>query len=236
VTIWEDQLSLFQLAITAFGCVDYVVVNAGIPDVGQYVPPAPVLEGLPTKPNLLTLQVNLIGAIYTVRLALFYLERNPNLDKSIILIGSMASLEGFSVTPVYSAAKHSVLGLAQSLLPELSAKGTRVVVVSPWFTDTTFINIPGRLLLAGLPFTKTDRVVGAIVLGATDPNPTSNGSVYTIVDEHDVFCVNSHELSLYSPMMYNILSKRVNSIMRNTYDYYVALVKDVVGAFLVRKW
>ncbi|KDQ13343.1 hypothetical protein BOTBODRAFT_133590 [Botryobasidium botryosum FD-172 SS1] len=231
VTIWEDQLSLFQLAVKSFGRVDYVIANAGIPDVGAYVPVA----GSPTKPNLLTLQVNLVGAIYTARLASYYFERNPSTDKSLILIGSMASLEGFSVTPVYSAAKHGVLGLARSLLPDLSAKGARVVTICPWSVDTPFIKIPGRLLLAGLPFAKTDRVVGAVVFGATDPNPTSNGSVYAIADDQEVFRVDHNELSLYSPITYGILSKRVHSVIRDTYGYYFGLAKDVVCAFLLRK-
>lgn len=41
------------------------------------------------NPNMLTVDVNLIGASYTARLAFYHLKRNPGIEKSIVLLGSM---------------------------------------------------------------------------------------------------------------------------------------------------
>jgi NAD(P)-dependent dehydrogenase (short-subunit alcohol dehydrogenase family) len=66
VALWEDQLSLFQLAIKTFGHIDVVVANAGTTELGAYTAvAAAAVDGVPTKPNLKTLEVNLIGVLYS---------------------------------------------------------------------------------------------------------------------------------------------------------------------------
>lgn len=65
MTSWEDQLSLFQTAIKTFGRVDIVVANAGVAEVATFDPLPEILADVPSKPILTTININLIGVIYS---------------------------------------------------------------------------------------------------------------------------------------------------------------------------
>jgi hypothetical protein len=78
---WEDQVALFKLAIARFGSVDIVVgihldifvcqaylhqvVNAGVLEKAGNFETIKLVDGLPTKPELKTIEINLIAAIYS---------------------------------------------------------------------------------------------------------------------------------------------------------------------------
>jgi hypothetical protein len=83
VTSWEDQVHLFQTAFDTFGSVDVVVcrgiryfahmkihflqvANAGVNEIGDYLTPK-VKNGKPEKPTVATVDVNLLGTIYSER-------------------------------------------------------------------------------------------------------------------------------------------------------------------------
>jgi NAD(P)-dependent dehydrogenase (short-subunit alcohol dehydrogenase family) len=116
-----------------------------------------------TRPNFKCTDVNLLGVMYTTHLACFYLPRNPNSDnlsssrppaantpdRHILLIGSVASLAPIPGLIEYCVAKHGVLGLFRSLRATSFVSGIRVNMLCPYFIDTPFIAVEGRLLLAG---------------------------------------------------------------------------------------
>lgn len=62
MTKWDDQVALFELAISKFGKVNVVVPNAGIGEVGQFGV-VTVVNGKPTKPDLRTTEINLIAVM-----------------------------------------------------------------------------------------------------------------------------------------------------------------------------
>ncbi|KAG5639461.1 hypothetical protein H0H81_001583 [Sphagnurus paluster] len=113
VTVWEEQVALFELATSQFGAVDIVVPNAGVAELGTF-DTVTFKDGKPVKPDTRTLEVNLTGAVYTTHLALHYLgvDRDPEADtlKAVVLIGSMDTniipiaarlfLAGIPLTPV----------------------------------------------------------------------------------------------------------------------------------------
>lgn len=66
VTSWDEQLSLFRFAISTFNRIDIVVPNAGVSEIGTLsAARAQAVNGIPTKPNLKTLEVNLIAVLYS---------------------------------------------------------------------------------------------------------------------------------------------------------------------------
>lgn len=104
----------------------------------------------------------------------------------------------------------------------------RFGIVCPWFADTAIVPVPVKLVMAGLPLTPVDRIGGAIFKAATDSNPESNGGVYTLPDEGDVFRIDRPDLRL-DKGVYKMLNDRVDFLRsldkrgRRT----VAIIKDV---------
>lgn len=128
VTNWQSQVDFFHetIKLSPTGGIDAVVANAGLFDRAPLLT-APV--GLdadePKQPNMMCIDVCLIGALYTTHLALFYLPRNPRslpadatrrpavgiADRHLLLIGSVASFAPLTALTLYGTAKHGVLGL-----------------------------------------------------------------------------------------------------------------------------
>lgn len=118
VTSWEQQLELFQRTLKEYGTVDVVVANAGIIEKGPFVPAEVDVNNVPIKPKLITINVNLIGVLYSkvlfrldytvlkrwstlaTHLAQHYLlldhQPGPGALKSLVLIGSMCLCTSYS--------------------------------------------------------------------------------------------------------------------------------------------
>ncbi|KAG6920143.1 hypothetical protein DXG01_004909 [Tephrocybe rancida] len=230
VTIWEDQIALFELAITKFGVVDVVVPNAGVTELGSFHQVA-FESGKPVKPDTRTIDVNLFGVIYSTHLALHYLsvKRGVKDDtlKAVVLLGSMASWLGVPHGVMYAASKHAVLGIMRSLYPEFSRNNIRIATIHPFFADTKIVPIPVKLLLAGIPLAPVPRVAGAIIHAATNPDPETNGVAFLLNDDGPVFMVPREEFKLG---VYKMIDSRSNSLLTGVAGatYYARLVGDCV--------
>lgn len=111
-----------------------------------------------------TLEVNAIGVSYTLKLAFYHLRQNPTkFKKSIVFIGSMASHLGLPGGPVYSMAKHALLGLFRSTYCNATVDGINTSIVCPWFSATAILPVLNRLALTGLPLTSVEDVVLAML-------------------------------------------------------------------------
>jgi NAD(P)-dependent dehydrogenase (short-subunit alcohol dehydrogenase family) len=107
--------------------------------------------------------------------------------------------------PQYTASKHAVLGLMRAIAWPNAKLGIKVAAVTPWFvgayttlvvrlvfmllmeyrppTATGILAPSTRALLSGLPLAPVDRVAGAIVYAATEPDvPETGGCVYALID------------------------------------------------------
>ena len=85
----------------------------------------------PTEPNLKLVDVNLIGVIYTAKLAAHYFHRQPRetFDRCLIVVGSIMGFIDTQGSSIYGAAKHGVRGLMCCL----RRKGAlRVNLLAPW--------------------------------------------------------------------------------------------------------
>lgn len=102
----------------------------------------------PTKPSLKIVEVNLIGVLYTVKLALHYFKKQADVlqrDRCLILLSSMAGYIDAPGTPQYQASKFGVRGLMRGFRQKLWQDGVRVNVVAPWykrqFLQCRFLNL-----------------------------------------------------------------------------------------------
>ncbi|GAA5884483.1 hypothetical protein JCM6882_005269 [Rhodosporidiobolus microsporus] len=193
VTDWDSQVRMFKHAVRVFGGVDVVVANAGMGD-----DPVPLLDetetdlGEPAKPLLKCLHVDLVGVIYSAKLAFYHLRRNPNTDvKSFLAVGSVSSFFAFPTQPLYAAAKHGVLGLCRALHYDGLENGIKVSCIAPWIIETPILGANAGAL-KDVPKGTVDDVVGAMVRAAT----TNESGKTFVVDEKGVFSL-PHKASGY---------------------------------------
>lgn len=137
VLSWADQLKLFKTALekSSSKTIDVVIANAGLNRQDEVFVQKESEDGDPIKPSLNILQINLVGVIYTAKLAMFYLPKQPEgegRDRCLLMTASLAAYVDLTVSPQYSASKWGVRGLMHSLRRCGPSKGIRVNVVAPW--------------------------------------------------------------------------------------------------------
>lgn len=97
VTSWKEQVDMFKAAEKEFGKIDHVFANAGIPPSVSLLEDDVDENGDLLPPKLDTFNVNLIGCVYTVKLGIHYLKKNPN-GGSIVVTASASSFLRFPGT------------------------------------------------------------------------------------------------------------------------------------------
>jgi len=127
--------SMVAATVDRFGQLDILVVNAG---VGAY---GPFLD-LPPDQLEEMIDVNVKGAIYSVRAALPHLLRSDAAD--IVTIASEAGRRGLPLEAVYCSSKFAQVGLTRALDHELREKGVRCTNVCPGGVATDFAMGRGR--------------------------------------------------------------------------------------------
>jgi short-subunit dehydrogenase len=152
VTVETQCRELIQRAVSAFGGIDALVVNAGatmwcrlecMEDLG-------VLEKV--------MAVNYFGAAYCTAAALPWLKRSRG---RIVAVASVAGLTGVPERTGYSASKHAMIGFFESLRIELDGSGVSVTVIAP---DFVVSEIHRRALGAdGTPLGETPMQEGRIM-------------------------------------------------------------------------
>lgn len=124
MTSWGNQLALFKHTLELHGKIDIVCPNAGIAEGEMaFEDRSDENTGDPVEPAWSTVQVDLIGTMITVKLALHFMRETME-GGVIIMTGSRASecrkinrartvanfQKGYQTywMPVYAAAKHGV--------------------------------------------------------------------------------------------------------------------------------
>lgn len=135
---WEDQAILFKTAIeqSPSHSIDVVLANAGISGMDPvFHDQSDAATGEPVKPDLSILETNLVGVMYTTKLALHYFARQPESlgrDRCLIMTSSIAGYADHDGAPQYSAAKFGVRGMMRSLRQVLPKQQARVNIIAPW--------------------------------------------------------------------------------------------------------
>ncbi len=163
----EEVERLAQAAIDRFGRIDVWVNDAGVGALGPF-------ERIPIEIHEQVIATNLMGTIYGSYCA----YRQFLAQKSGVLI-NIASELGYGSVPYYSsytAAKHGVTGLSDSLRQEVKQnkiEGVHICTIMPTAHDTPFFdhaaNYTGHEITAPKPLHDPQNVVDAIVRVAQDP-------------------------------------------------------------------
>ncbi|KAI1641548.1 putative short chain dehydrogenase/reductase [Daldinia loculata] len=180
VTSWSDLDTAFREVYQQRGAVDIVMANAGISEQGASSLTL-VDEEEPSQPRLRTLDVNLTGVIYTVKLAAHYIRKNkpdPTTGSrgTIICTSSNAGLYPFPVAPIYAASKAGVIGLVRSLARVLERVNIRINALAPAVLESGIA--PSKALFEEMIVTPQETLIKGIAQLTGDPK--INGSVAEI--------------------------------------------------------
>lgn len=129
VAEYSDCVAAVEQAVTTFGCLGGVSHNAGIQRYGT---------AADTKKEVWdeVISVNLTGAFNVARAALPQIcERGG----SIVFMGSVQSLASQQNVAAYTASKHGLLGLTQSMAVDFAKERIRVNLVAPGAVETPLL-------------------------------------------------------------------------------------------------
>lgn len=163
----EDVERLAQAALDKFGRIDVWVNDAGVGALGAF-------ERIPLEIHEQVIGTDLLGTLYGS-----YCAYRQFLAQGSGVLINIASELGYGSVPYYTsytAAKHGVTGLSDSLRQEVKQnkiEGVHICTIMPTAHDTPFFdhaaNYTGHEITAPKPLHDPQNVVDAIVRAATDP-------------------------------------------------------------------
>jgi NADP-dependent 3-hydroxy acid dehydrogenase YdfG len=133
VTEWDQQQAMVDQAVSRFGQLDVVFVNAGFGAARGF-------EKESVEHWRSMVLTNVYGAALTIRACL------PSVRDTrghFVLTGSVAGRRALPGS-LYSATKWAVTAMGESLRQELNDTGCRVTLIEPGQVDTPFFDNPGE--------------------------------------------------------------------------------------------
>ncbi|KAK3326926.1 hypothetical protein B0T19DRAFT_420396 [Cercophora scortea] len=172
VSSWSDLLALFEAGWERFGALDVVLANAGINEVGNMLEGKYNAEtGKLEAPVLQTLNVNLVGVLYTTKLAVHYFAKQTGKKFQIVLTGSAACFLDTPPLWTYEASKAGVMGLMRSLRTQLPKNNNVTInMVAPWLTKTGMLKEEFLSVWGDLPANEPIGVARALLLPTVRPD------------------------------------------------------------------
>lgn len=159
VTSDEDVKRVMAQVISDFGHIDMLINNAGFGLFKSF-------ENLEMNDFKQMMDVNYFGIVRCIQAVLPHMKKRGS--GHIINIASMAGKVGSPKSTAYSATKHAVLGLTDSLRHELADTNIYVSALNPGPIDTPFFDKadPDGQYLQKLPswfVLKSEKVVQAVL-------------------------------------------------------------------------
>ena len=128
-TEFEERLSDFSKNTN--GTLDILFNNAGITEGGFF-------DEIPYENHIKIININVIGVINGIYSASSLLKNTEN--SLCISTSSSSGIMGMGMIATYSATKHAIKGLTESLSAEFSRFDTRVSDILPGVIDTPMIS------------------------------------------------------------------------------------------------
>ena len=166
----RDSFAAFLDAAEArHGSLDVLVNNAGVDWVGPF-------HAEPDEVSRHEIEVNLLGTILGTRLAMQRML--PRRQGHIVNVASGVGRVPLPGSAVYSATKHGIVGLTESLRLEYGRSGLRFSLIQPAQVDTGMLAGLARPRL--LPVVSADDVAAAVLRAVNDERfelwvPSSQG-------------------------------------------------------------
>ncbi|HJU32212.1 MAG TPA: SDR family oxidoreductase [Hyphomicrobiaceae bacterium] len=176
----EDSRRIVQETARVFGGLDFVWNHVGHPG------PA-AIEGIDMKDYDLAMTLNLRTVLITTEAALPELRARGG--GSLLFTASTSGLSGSPFSPVYSAAKHGVVGFVRALAKRYGRENIRVNAVCPGPIDTPMLRVfvarPDQQSTRGMDKEQLVRQRGGQnPLGRTgQPEEIANAALFLLSDE-----------------------------------------------------
>ncbi|MEA2381486.1 MAG: hypothetical protein QOH72_1457 [Solirubrobacteraceae bacterium] len=152
VGVWEDTDALAKRTLERFGRIDVVFANAGFGAQRSFLGDSPEHW----REMVLT---NVLGVAYTIRATLAALRER---EGHMVITSSVAGRRALQGS-LYSATKHAVTAMGESLRQEANGTGMRVTVIEPGMVDTPFFDDPGEGRL------RAEDVARAVMFAVSQP-------------------------------------------------------------------
>ncbi|KAK2810058.1 hypothetical protein FQN50_003252 [Emmonsiellopsis sp. PD_5] len=183
VAKWDELQNLIDSSLKIFGDLPDVYV----PCAGIFEPPTSSFwhdnaTAEPIPDHYLTLDINITHPIKLTRLAIRALQ-GRNKRGVVLLVSSIAGLDGYYVKPLYCATKHAIVGFVKSMGFAETQLGVKVVGVCPGITDTPIwsndLDLKNRLAKNVL----TPAHIAARMVKLIEQGEYAGGTVYVERDE-----------------------------------------------------
>lgn len=153
VTSWLSQRAAFAKAVDHFGRLDCVFINAGVAEYGEQIfSDVYDNKGELQEPDRRTIDIDIRAVSDSLKLAMYHL-RNDSDGKSgkrkgsgngqgggIVMTASLAGYLASAGAPLYSAAKHGVVGYLRALKSDCAKVGVALSVIGPGITLTPIVS------------------------------------------------------------------------------------------------
>ncbi|KAK3346312.1 hypothetical protein B0T25DRAFT_276340 [Lasiosphaeria hispida] len=194
VTLWDEQAAVFQEVYHGHSDrIDVVMANAGVSEQGVTTI-VDLGEDTPSPPKLKSLNINLIGTIYSVKLAVHYMNKKPqdgglSSRGSIICTASNAGLYPFPLAPLYATSKFGVVGLVRSTARAIEESRIQINALAPAVLETN-IGGPDEGFISKMIVTPMSTLIRGVADLIADPSLTGqvaeiHGNSVTIRPQHE---------------------------------------------------
>lgn len=152
VTNWQSQRDAFAKAASHFGHLDAVFINAGVAEMGEQIFTDHLdSSGELAEPDRRTIDIDIRAVGDSIKLAVYHLRNDtdpkPGSRKgsgkgtggSIVMTASLAGYLASAGAPLYSAAKHGVVGYLRALKGDCAKVGIALSVIAPGITLTPIV-------------------------------------------------------------------------------------------------
>ncbi|MFO1401620.1 MAG: SDR family NAD(P)-dependent oxidoreductase [Steroidobacteraceae bacterium] len=170
---------LIDTILAGHGRLDVACNNAGIS--GAMVPSGVMTDAQWQE----VIDLNLTGVFFGVRAQVNAMLKSGG--GAIVNIASILGAVGFETTVAYTAAKHGVVGLTQTVALEYGPQGVRINAVGPSFTNTSWLdNLPPEaqaMLIARHPlrrFGKVEEVAALVTFLSSAEASYITGAYYPV--------------------------------------------------------
>ena len=152
ITDWSSQREAFAEAAGRFGGIEHVFINAGVAEIGEQIFTDHKDEnGELAEPDRKTIDIDIRAVGDSLKLAVYHLRNDANAASSlrkgsgngqggsIVMTASLAGYLASAGAPLYSAAKHGVVGYLRALKGDCAKVGIALAVIAPGITLTSII-------------------------------------------------------------------------------------------------
>jgi NAD(P)-dependent dehydrogenase (short-subunit alcohol dehydrogenase family) len=164
VTDYASLGAAFESTFKAHNKIDFVFANAGIVEKDSfYATHETIGTAPPPPPNMLSIDIDLKAVVSTAWLAQHYFRLNKQKGGSIVMTSSVGGLYAVPFCPMYSGAKHGVLGFMRSIAGQFYKNdGIRVNAICPGNVRTNILTEKEWDSLKDTYFTPVENVIKAV--------------------------------------------------------------------------